>query len=91
MRREYFTVKLSGVEVDLSTRIRLEARFAELVERSLDAHEAILLACKAAAAAPQDAAVLRHACAEARAAMLEAEELPSCGRFSVRLSEVFDL
>jgi hypothetical protein len=89
--REYFTVKLSGVEVDVSTRIRLETRFAELVERFLNGHEATLLACKGAAADPQDAAMLRDACARARAAMLESEELPSCGRFSVRLSQVFDL
>lgn len=85
MDREYFTVQLSGVEVDVPTRIRLETRFAEQVERFLNGHEARLLARKGAVANPQDATMLRDACARARAAMLESEELPSCGRFSVRL------
>lgn len=88
---DYFTVKLSGTDVDVSTRIRLETRFAELVQGSLNGREAMLLVCKAAATDPKGAAVLRHACAMARAAMLEAEELPPCGRFSVRLSQVVDL
>lgn len=91
MGRDYFTVKLSGVDVDVSTRIRLETRFAELVERLLDGHEATMLACKDAAADPQDAFMLRDACDRARATMLECEELPSSGRFSVRLSQVVDL
>ena len=45
MDRDYFTVKLSGVEVDMSTRIRLETRFAELVERLLNGLETTKLAC----------------------------------------------
>jgi len=89
--REYFTVKLCGVEVDASVRMRLETRFAEEFERILNGHEAALLACKGAAANPQHAATFRGACARARTAVLESEELPSDGRFSVRLSQVFDL
>jgi len=75
----------------MSRRIRLETRFAELVERLLNGHETTLLACKTAAADPQVASMFRDACDRARAKMLEYKELPSSGRFSVRLSQVFDL
>lgn len=91
MEREYFTVKLHSADVDASTRIRLETRFAEHVERIFQGREGALRACKCAAAGLQDDDPFGRACAQATAIMRAKGELPLEARFSICLSQVIDL
>lgn len=91
MEREYFTVNLHSADVDPSTRIRLETRFAQHVERLLEGHEAALLACKRAAAKVQEDNTLKQACAQVTDTMRKGNELPADARFSISLSQVIDL
>ncbi len=91
MRREYFTVKLHSSDVDASTRIRLEIRFAEHMERVLLGHEGVLRACKRAASGVQDDGQLGRACERVTASMRAQGELLSDARFSICLSQLIDL
>jgi hypothetical protein len=91
MDREYFTVKLHSAAVPAATRIRLETRFAQLIEHQFGGHDAALQACRRAASHAQEDGAWKLACTQVTCAMQADAELPAGARFSICLSQVIDL